>query len=99
MENLKGEGAIGEKRGGKLNMLDNRIDGLCVHLTKVTSSINSKVSRILDFEPRICESGQAIAEVEKSPTFSESIEEKIQRLEAVVNELDYINNHLESIIS
>lgn len=100
MEKSKSLAEIGENRRGRLNMFDKRIDGLCVHLTEVTSSINSKVGRILRFEPRACEDGQATeCETEKYSTFSESIEEKIKRLEAVANELDYINNHLENIIS
>lgn len=95
---MKGVTAIGEKRNGKLNMLDNRIEDVCFNLTEITSSILSKVCRIADFEP-VGESEQAIDKVQTPYTFSESIEEKIQRLEASVNQLDCINKHLENIIS
>lgn len=96
---MKGVTAIGEKRNGKLNMLDNRIEDVCFNLTEITSSILSKVCRIADFDPVGGESGQAIDKVQTPYTFSESIEEKIQRLEASVNQLDCINKHLENIIS
>lgn len=96
---MKGAMASCEKRNGKLNMLDNRIEDVCFNLTEITSSIFSKVCRIVDFEPMVGESEQAIDKVQTPYTFSESIEEKIQRLEASVNQLDCINKHLENIIS
>lgn len=100
MKNFKEEGAIGEKRSGKLNILENRIDSLYIHLVKVTSSIHSKGGRIVDFEPIFCErSEQQIAELKESPTFYESVEEKIQLLETAANELDHIDDHLGKIIS
>lgn len=96
MENSKG--TVKSERDGRLNVLDNRLDCLCVHLSKLTSSINLKVGSILVFEPRSCENGSVGVEKAAS-TFSESLEEKLQRLEAVASELDRINNHLVNIIS
>lgn len=100
MKNFKEEGAIGEKRSGKLNILENRIDSVCIHFIKLVPSIRSKVGRIVDFEPTLCERcEQQIAELKESPTFYESVEEKIQLLETAANELDHINDHLGKIIS
>lgn len=86
------------RRDSRLLMLDNRLDALCSHLDKVSSSIYSRVNKIHQFDPKTIDAGQSLAEGERRFAFTECIEEKIQRLEIVANQLDCINVHLENVV-